>query len=480
MEEDLKKLDDLFDSILDEIVHPEKAGTYLNPFIEPKTNRISELAEAVTVIMVNIAKDGLSATAVVMSNSPDHKPFTEQDIIKTANSSGVFYGIDEDSVKYMAEAQITNTEIPIAYGLRPVQGVDGKLDMKFDVTESNSIEDIEKDTEICHIVSPKAGRDGQDVRGHLLPATPGKPVEFPMGEGLYRKGNRIYARRKGKLIYRAGKYSVVDELVINKNVDQSSGIIGYSGTIVVNGNVTGRAVVRAGGGVVVHGIVSNAVIEAEGDVIIDGMINDASISVTNGSIFCVGMTDSTIVCGGSLKAVLIQNCTVKCVTGVSCLEGMGRIVGGEVYCTSNVDCLTIGSKEHTETRIIMGDYTEFSKELEIVEKKIKQIDSEIAKINDHVNSIREKEKAGTATLDDQSFLDAALRIRAEKTGERVPLVERSKWLNGIIELANKATLTAKTMIYGGAIIKIGGFSQILNSDRARAVARSNGKALVIT
>ena len=28
MEEDLKKLDDLFDSIIDEIIHPEKAGTY--------------------------------------------------------------------------------------------------------------------------------------------------------------------------------------------------------------------------------------------------------------------------------------------------------------------------------------------------------------------------------------------------------------------------------------------------------------------
>ena len=40
MEEDLKKLDDLFDSIIEEIIHPEKAGSFINPFMEKRPIRL--------------------------------------------------------------------------------------------------------------------------------------------------------------------------------------------------------------------------------------------------------------------------------------------------------------------------------------------------------------------------------------------------------------------------------------------------------
>ena len=135
---------------------------------------------------------------------------------------------------------------------------------------------------------------------------------------------------------------------------------------------------------------------------------------------------------------------------------------------------------NTETHISIGDDEEFATELQQLEKQAARIDNEIAKINDQVNTIREHEKEGTATLEEKAFLDAAIRIRAQKNTEKAPITERIKYLGSIIDIARKATLRARTMIYGGAVISVGGFTQILNSDRARAVVRSNGSSIVIT
>ncbi len=481
MEEEIEKLDALFDSILDEIIHPEKAGTYLNPFLEKtvKKTRIAELAESVSVVMVNVSPDKMKALCTVIAQGENHKTFTPDDIKKAASAAGVFYGVDEAAIFKMVAEQTVNTEVVIAQGLPAIDGTDGKLNMKIEINPEDP-HSVEKDTEICHIISAKSGRDGMDVLGHILPAVNGVPAEFKAGEGLYKKGTRYYASRYGKFLIRDEKYCVIDEMIIDKNIDQASGLIGYGGTIIINGNVTGRGVVRAGGSVIVNGVVSNAVIEAEDDIKIEGRSNDCSLSAKNGSISGTEFENATIVAGASVTASVLQSCMVKCVTGIECMTGYGKISGGEIYSAGDINCLTVGSREHIETHIHMGDYTEFTSEIKQIEECMKQLDNEIAKINDQVNEIREREKNGTATLDDESFLEAAIRIRTQKLADKHPLTERTKTLERIIETSKKSTLRAKTMVYGGAILNVCGFTQILNSDRNHATIYSNGKAIVIT
>ncbi len=480
MEEDLLKLDALFDSIIEEIVHPELAGTFKNPFVGIKENRISELSEAVTVIMVTISEDSMSAYATVMSGAVSHKPFTAEDILRVASTNGVFYGIDEAAVRDMAEKQLINTEVLIASGMPPVKGSDGRIELKYDVSEGKEIPNIPPDEEIANIIAPHAGRDGKDVRGRVLPAEPGKNPDFVIGEGLYKKNHRVYAKYHGTLAMRAGKYCVVDEMVIHGNVDQTSGIVGYGGSIVIYGNVTGKAVIRAGRSVKVNGIVANSVIEAEDNIEILSRAVESALSARSGDIIGEEFNDCTVVAGGGLTASAILNSIVKCVTHIECTTDMGRITGGEVYCAGSINCLTVGAREHTETHITIGDHTEFTLEEKHLASKIKKLDSEIAKINDQVNQIREKEREGTATLEDKSFLEAAIRIRTQKAGEKGPIMEQIKQIQNIIAESKKAQLSAKTVIYGGAILKVCGFTQILNTDRQRAVVRATNSAIVIT
>ena len=479
MEEDLVKLDALFDSIIDEIVNPEKAGTFVNPFAKQEIGEIEGLSKAVAVVSVRVSADGMTAFANVISKNENHKPFGVNDIMRAASSAGIFYGIDDEAVKDLAERQIINTDVVIASGIMPAEGTDGKMKLKYDVTEQKKVPNIEKGAEICHLVPPKPGRDGKDVYGRVVPAGTGKNAEFLTGDGIEKKGAHYYAEYGGTLVCRGGVYSIVDEKIIDKNIDQADGVISYSGTVIINGNVSSKGVVKAGRSVVIRGTVSNCVIEAGKNITIDGRVTNASLSAKLGNIKGTEFEDSTLVAGSGITASNIVGCKVKAVTGIDCTEGLGRISGGEIFSTGDINCIVVGTREHAETHIIMGESEEFTQELKVLERRIAKTDSEIEKINEQVNRIHEKEKAGTATLEDKGFLDAALRVRAQKTAEKAPVIERVEKLNSIIEVAKKATIHARTVIYGGTYLKICGFSQIINSDRAHASAYSNGTNIVI-
>lgn len=479
MEEDLKKLDELFDSIIEEIIHPEKAGSFVNPFVEEKVREIAGLAESLCLVSIRVAPDNMQAFCTVTSQGEKHKPFTADEIMRAASSAGVFCGIDEAAVNGMAEQQTVNTPVVIAQGTPAVPGTDGRLKLKVKLGSETEPVRVEKDTEVCHVLMPAPGRDGMDVRGHVLTAKAGAGTDIEIGEGLYKRGNRVYAAIEGNFLIRGGKYCVVNEKVFDKNIDQSSGVVGFSGTIIINGNVGGRGVIRAGGSVIIHGNVSEAIIEAENDIIIDGNSIESSISASEGVIKGRDFNGCTLVAGDRITADSLRGCTVKSVYSIDCLTGMGNISGGEIYCAGNINCVLVGGREHAETRIVMGNHEEFSGEIETIGKQIAKIDSDVTKITAQVNEIHEREKDGTASLEDKSFLDAALRIRTQKAADKIPLVEKVKKLTEIVRIAEKATLTAKTMIYGGTVLNIGGYTQIINADRPHVTAKSNGSAIVM-
>ena len=479
MEEDLKKLDELFDSIIDEIIHPEKAGTFRNPFAAERPANIEGLSESMFLVTVKVAPDNMSASCTVSVNSDKHKTFRADDIMRAASSAGVFCGIDEKAVAEMAEKQTVNTPVIIASGNPSVPGSDGRLKLKVEVGTEKAPVTVVKDTEVCHVIMPQSGRDGMDVRGHVLPAKSGTSAEMELGEGLYKRGNRVYADCDGNFLMRDGKYCVVNEKIYEGNVDQTHGVIVFDGTVIINGNVLGRGVIRAGGSVIVHGNVTAAVIEAGKSITIDGRTTESSVSSGEGVLRGKDFISSTLVSEGSISADIIQDCTVKSVYSIDCVTGMGKISGGEIYCAGDVNCILVGVRDHIETRIIMGEHEEFNEEIQQLENQTAHIDKDILNITTQVNEIHEREKEGTATLEDKSFLDAAMRIRAQRVLEKAPLTERLKKLYVIVKCAEKATLTAKTMIYGGTMLKIGGFTQIINADRPRTTVKSNGSAIVM-
>ena len=489
MKDDFKNLEKLFDSIIEEIKEPEKEGTFINPFIVEKAKRgnvsgvaynVASVTESVSVIVVRVSPDGMRATAKVVSHATSFKPFTESDIKRAANENGVFKGFDDEKIRDMVKKQTINTDILIAEGTPPKHGKNGRLEFNFDVSEEKSVPNISPGAEICRIRKAQKGRDGEDVRGHILRARDGTEASFPIGDGIRIAGGVATAESSGTLVFRDGKYSIVNELVINRNVNQDDGSIGFSGTIIINGGVTGNAVIRAGKGVIINGYLNNSLIEAEGTVTVNGRAINSTVTSIHGNINAGEVTDCTLSAGGGVRAEALLNCEVKCVTGIICTDGVGRIAGGSVNCAGDITCLVVGTREHMETSIIMGDVDEYNDKKIDTERRLAIVDKEISTLNDQINKLYEKKKAGTATLDDDDFITAANTVKQQKIGDRAPLIENIKELEAIITIAKSSTLRARSILYGGAIITIGRTNHIVNSDKPHATVKLVDSRIVVT
>ena len=74
MEEKFRVLEDLFDSIIDEIKHPERKGSFKNPFADVNSSSGVGIDGAVSVISVKIAEDKMSASVIVNSTRKSISP----------------------------------------------------------------------------------------------------------------------------------------------------------------------------------------------------------------------------------------------------------------------------------------------------------------------------------------------------------------------------------------------------------------------
>lgn len=482
MQEQLfKDMENLFDSIIDEIEHPENAGKAPNPFAEEGLSGGVGITGAVSVIIVKVSPDKMRATAMVASHTKTHKPFTPADILKAAEEQGVVFGIDSSAVLDMASRQLLNTERVIARGVPPVMGIEGRNLPVFDCSGGKEICNIEKGTVLCRITPPTTGRNGMDVCGGEIKARGGRPAPDVKGENteLSADGRTLIARETGTLVMRNGQYSIVNELVFRDGLSGADGVIVFPGTVVVYGNVAAKATIRAGGAVI-YGKVSGAAIEAKGDITVNGDVIDSLISSERGSVKGNNFLGSMINAGRSVIGLSFSECRTKCVESMVCTEGAGIISGGVTECMGQIYCLTAGSRQRKETFFRLGDSAGQQLERAAFMKQLNRVKDEVVKIDERVSRLEEAGKTGELSLEDQDFMRAAVRIRAQKVQEEEPLRRKLEELDYVIELSKKSCLHASTVIYSGVVLYISGYTYVMENDKTKASAYANNMGIVIT
>lgn len=478
MEKSLSELDKLFDSILEEIEHPEKAGSFKNPFAE-KTDGIG-LTGAVSVIFVRVSRDRMRASVRIVSHTPKHKPFNAADIIKAAEEKGVVYGLDRAAIDKVVGEQLINKEVVIAKGRLPVKGTDGRIEHLFDF---DGFEEINVNTgdEICRIIPPEKGMSGMDVLGGEIPTEDGKPVSIENGEYTVfsEDGRSLIASEPGRLIYKSGVYSIINELVIKESVTASTGILSFTGSIVIKGDVGSKAIIKAGKSVTIKGSVDGAVIESGGDVTIEKNTYETVITAEYGSIIGNDFNASVLTAGKSITASSIVNCKTKAVERIDCTLGQGNICGGIVYCLGEVFCETMGSRMREMTQVILGDSSEFISERQDILRSLALIDEEIEKLDEKIAGLN-GDNSNELSLTDRNLLKAAVKVKAEREEDRIPLSERLNEVEDIIRISAKASLETKTMLYAGVLLAIGVRKLNVAADKPRAYVFANNKGIVIT
>lgn len=325
--------------------------------------------ERVPHIRVKVGLDRLEARIDV--NIPEDGPMlTVEQLLDKLKSAGVVYGIDEDILETLTQTR-SGTNIICAHGTppcngknaylkyhidpdsqgRPVELEDGRIDFK----EINSFLCVEEGQLLVEKVPATLGTPGIDVFGLSIPAKPGKDKNMPKGKNVILVDDwRLYAAIHGHLhIFLDKRINVIPVIVIDTDVDYSTGNIDFKGSVIVRGTVKPDFSIKAGGNVEVYGTVCGGMVEANSIIIHKGI---------------QGMNRSIIKARERLVANFIENATVyveqdiivsDAVLNSSVFSGSrvivegrrGLVRGGRISAGEVIRACTIGNQSGTTTEL---------------------------------------------------------------------------------------------------------------------------------
>lgn len=476
MEEKFRALEDLFDSIIDEIKHPERKGSFKNPFADDTFGSGVGIKGAVSVIHVKIAEDKMSASVIVSSHTEKHKPYTTNDVFDAVKEAGVIYGVDTPAIMNMVNKQLFNCYTVIAYGTYAEKGRDGHL-MPCVRRDSDGKAIVSAGDIVCRIVQPTKGKFGMNVCGETIESTMGRPVNIKPGENIVVRKDCLVASAPGTFSETNGIYSVVNEQIIDGNITSASGPINYSGALIINGNVTEKAYVKAGNSLNINGKTNGVVIEAEGDIVITGEAMDCVITSKNGSITCKGFTACVINAGTYIETGFIIRSKTKAITEIKCIEGQGTISGGATECMGQVYCNMAGNRHRDKTLFKLGDSAECKENMLSFKAALGRIEREIEKIDMRIEGL---DNGDATNIESVNFIEAAKRIRERKEAEKAPILERLAGIEEALALTKSAALHVRSTVFVGVIIDIGEFRQVIDHDRNKTFIHANNNGIVMT
>lgn len=222
------------------------------------------------------------------------------DIMHRIQSLGIENGILHSTIKEMVENEITNSEMIIAKGIPPIEGLDGDIEILIDEwgeeSENGNLKELEKvnyrerpsvlsvegGQVIANVIPSVAGRAGTDLFERIVPPNPVKDVTLKLGKNVTRKDNHIVAlssgrpqiESKGKVV----KVDIVKEKIHEGDVSLESGHIRFPGDIRILGNVLDHMTVEAEGRLYVNGTVNRAFIQSSSSMTIGKNVFSSELS----------------------------------------------------------------------------------------------------------------------------------------------------------------------------------------------------------
>lgn len=395
--------------------------------------------------------------------------------LKTAlQEGGVNTGIVEEKLQELIDNKIYNSEVVIANGIQPVDGVDGRYEYNFNANLDNkpkmlpdgsvdywSVHSIEAVVEgqVIAIYHPAIeGRDGITVKGRVLTAKHGREQMPIKGKGFERMNDNLTytASMDGKIEMQNDRIVILPVHEVNGNAEVAAGNIDFRGDIVIHGNVESGVAIRATGSITIDGVVEACTIEAGKDIILrSGMLGGNKASVkTKGMITAKFFEFTRIECEGDLQADVLMDCDVECQGKVILNGSRGSIIGGKVHAIQGVVVSTLGNDAEKRTEIFVGAGIEVYSRLRVLEKKIEVTQGELNKIEDGLQQFEVliKERGADYTADPRRT--ALLRAKIKDTAVLASDNEEARKLRVLAEGSRGACVSVIKEVYPGVIINI--------------------------
>lgn len=270
---------------------------------------------------------------------------------------------------------------------------------KVDMRNLGDVICVSPDQSVAKRVAPTKGRLGKTVEGKDIVATPGNILEIKLGANTQistSDENLIIASVSGQPKFENGIMCIEDALIV-KGVNVSTGNIKYEGAVIVNGDVTENMKIVAKGDVTINGFVESAFIHSEGDIIItegaSGKMNDEDCQlIADGSIYIQHAQGVDVVAGKDLNvARQLAYSRVKAIGNVKVgdiSKPMGTLFASTIHCGKAIIAGSIGAISGSALTLDFSDeYNEICTQLSALGALCHQLETNNTKHEDKINNI---------------------------------------------------------------------------------------------
>lgn len=340
--------------------------------------------------------------------------YTKRDLENYLGQSGVIKGYHSSNLSAMIKKKVYDREILVAKGAEIKPGIDGYFEYLFapeehsgpkinedgsvDYSSMSALQNVHKGDKVAIYHYAVQGEDGYTVMGGEMKAGPVRDLPPMRGKGITRENGIYYAQSDGKIEVKDGKIDIQNVHEIMGDVDAIIGKIEFFGDIIINGNVEGGIIIRAGRNIEIHGTTGAASLFAGGDVMLSRGIQGGGKISARGNVYAEFIENTTVDAGGLVQSNVILNAKVNARDKVITTGKKGAIIGGYTHALKSIEVMAAGNDVELKTILHCGYEPEAFDKLLAARRREADIKEKLSKLVDTMTeALREKRMRGANT-----------------------------------------------------------------------------------
>ncbi|UOO38572.1 DUF342 domain-containing protein [Oscillospiraceae bacterium CM] len=433
---------------------------------------------AVSVIIKNSA---MSAGFILTAPAGGGRLLTAETLKAALARQGVTTNIDWQAIDSLAENPRYDTEVVVATGTEPIDGVDGTVTFavrtenrgkpkmlengRVDYYDLGLIENVRAGQILGKVTPPIDGTPGLTVTGQVVRQKPGKPAPIVLGPNTEwsQDGSQILSKINGQFEFDGKKVSVGETYTLNQDVDTSTGNIKVAGNLVIRGMVTSGLTIEAGGFITVAGIVESATVKSGGDLNLQGGALGSSIEC-KGNMKCRFVENCSVYASGDIRAEYILNSTVRSKKSLKTEGVISKIIGGTCIVMQNIECRTLGSSSGIKTKLQIGNDPDLVERQRSLSDMIPDLEKQLQSLEPLLKLLRQLEEVGRLTEEKQQMLQKASYSHNTISATLQSAVAELNDLNAALYNRNYGKVICTGTAYPGTVVTIGSALYVVSSN----------------
>ncbi len=415
------------------------------------------------------------ALQIVSSEMGEHFP-TFDEIKQVLLEHQINFGVDDDAITALVQAETIDTLTVIARGIPPQHGDDAALEYHFEINASRSpkvdehgridyknldyIQNARAGQVLVSKTPPTAGQPGKSVFGTEIAAKPGRDRKLGQGSNtdVSADGLTLVAKIDGTISYKFGVVSVLPSQDIRESVDSTTGNINCVGSLKVGKNINSDFRVEVEQNLEVNGNVEDAVVQVGGSAIIRGGFGGGGKGklLAGADVTVKYVENQKVRAGGNIYiGGECHNADVYAEDSVIMQGRPGAIVGGTVAAKHLVRAAVLGNRAGVATHIRVAYDMKTVERLREVGHELERLRGDERRIKEAMVVLYKLEMAGKLPPDKKQALDQFTLFIKDLPNLISELEDERESLKRQLQELAGARVIVDDRVYPGVIVHFG-------------------------